>query len=164
MFFIKHIFFVMKNKWDSIGVICTLYLYFIFFSRNCFFLVKNWEKVILNYKFENNWLQTSRDTFDFCEIDSNPNTFALLFCNSIENPYLFSSHSRTTIQDSFKGRMFPFTWLRHAIHWRPLERFSEDITVYRGESFSARRVPLYTRISKNIPSNWIHNSYILQRP
>lgn len=60
-----------------------------------------------------------------------------------EDPYLFSNHPRSRYPNFFSGRIFfdIFSLLRSAIHRRLLTRFSEE--VYRDESFSARRVPLY---------------------
>jgi len=72
-----------------------------------------------------------------------PLRFAL-FYNSIENPYLFSSHPRSTSKPSLEEEeRLPFARLRRQSIDGPLTRFS---VVYQSESFSARRVAsLYIR-------------------
>ena len=80
---------------------------------------------------------------------------------------IFILKSLTRLSEtSLQEECFPLRdFSRHPFS-RPLTRFSEDIVVYRGESFSVHRVPLYVRESAKtpLPSNRIHNSYILQRP
>lgn len=90
-------------------------------------------------------------TLNFCKIDSRPNTFALCTFLQLDWKYLFILKSLTRLcETSLQEECFPLRDFSHHPS-RPLTRFSEDIVVYRGESFSVHRVPLYMRISKNTP-------------
>lgn len=90
----------------------------------------------------------------------------VLFCNSIENPYLFSCHPHPPSENFFGGgNLLPFVRLCHPS--APFNAFFAERTLQSiaGKSFSAYRVPLYTGIGKNtrppgIPTPFLTRSII----